>query len=573
MATTRKRVAKKATASRTAQLEEKLDDLVSILRASQNTNQQAAPSSGTSPFNTESMALTSRLDSLAAAATSSTTQGQAMPSSMPHSFGPPTTEDMSSIPNVAPDINETWQLPEPTPAEAEIYLDKFRNWLSNFPFMVLDHDTTAASLRKDRPFLWLCIMNITTMSCAQNAILKERVRQEIATRIVVNHERTMDVLLGLICYIAWATMTSGPGTRPFIITYSQLAIAIIYDLSLTRAPIEEQYFTICFKVWGGRPPAPRLRSMEERRAVLSLWFLTSVMSSFIGKMDTLRWTPHMDDCLKALERDRDHPSDEILVAFLKYQLVGEEAQKLLLRDVMGEGGQTPTYVFKKGMLSKLQEIRESMPHALVPSKVLQLQMLGSEVQVHSVGLFMQSIPTRQRIESMYACLKCVRTWFDIFLSIPLQEIPGSPFSVYVELSQIQVALYRLTTSEDPAWDKDIVRNTADLLALLDQTIELFEQLDSVYVFRAGEGEETLFVKASKIMKNIRTSWEPALSRHLGGIPTPNSQGQGQTVPASLQVEPPIPPIPMVPGFNLPDPNMMDFGDMTWMSDVFGPWEF
>jgi hypothetical protein len=200
-------------------------------------------------------------------------------------------------------------------------------------------------------------------------------------------------------------------------------------------------------------------------------------------------------------------------------------------------------------------------------------MLGSEVQVHSVGLFMQSIPTRQRIESMYACLKCVRTWFDIFLSIPLQDIPGSPFSVYVELSQIQVALYRLTTSEDPAWDKDIVRNTADLLALLDQTIELFEQLDSVYVFRGGEGEETLFVKASKIMKNIRTSWEPALSRHLGGIPTPNSQGQGQTVPANPQIEPPMPPIPMVPGFNLPDPNMMDFGDMTWMSDVFGPWEF
>lgn len=189
---------------------------------------------------------------------------------------------------------------------------------------------------------------------------------------------------------------------------------------------------------------------------------------------------------------------------------------------------------------------------------------------------MQSIPTQQRIQSMFECLKCVRAWFDIFLSIPLMEIPGSPFAVYVQLSQNQVALYRLTTSEDPAWDKDMVRNTADLLSLLDQTIELFNQLDSVYVFKAGEGEETLFVKASKIMNNIRTSWEPALSRHLGGIPTPNSQGQGQgqgQAPNANPVEAPMPPIPMVPGFNLPDPSMMDFGDMTWMSDVFGPWEF
>lgn len=122
---------------------------------------------------------------------------------MPPSFEPSAKEDMPTMDNVPPDINETYMLPEPTPAEAEMYLNKFREWLPNFPFMVLDHGTTAASLRQDRPFLWLCIMNITTMSCVQSTILKERVRQEIATRVVVNHERTMDVLLGLICYIAW----------------------------------------------------------------------------------------------------------------------------------------------------------------------------------------------------------------------------------------------------------------------------------------------------------------------------------------------------------------------------------
>ncbi|KAI5459808.1 hypothetical protein BGZ63DRAFT_258472 [Mariannaea sp. PMI_226] len=568
MTATRKRAAKKTNASRTAQLEEKLDDLVSILRASQNANPQSIPA-GESPAFTGSQALTSRLDSLAAAATSSTSPG--MPSSIPQAFDPASTAHGTPTSSTPPDINETYQLPEPTPAEAEIYLKKFRDWLPNFPFMVLPHDVTAESLRKERPFLWLCIMNITTMSCPQNAILKERVRQEIAQRVIVNNERNMDVLLGLICYLAWATMSSGPGTRPFIIMYSQIATAIIYELSLSRAPIEEQYFTICFKVWGGRPPAPKMRSMEERRAVLALWFLTSVMASFIGKMETLRWTPHMEDCLKVLERDCEHPSDEILVTFVRYQQVAEEAQKLLLQDVMGETGQTPTHVFKKGMLAKIQEIQENIPPGLMPSNVLRMQMLGTEVQVHSVGLFLQSIPTHQRIESMFGCLKAVREWYEIFLSVPLLEIPGSPFSVYVQLSQVQVALYRLTTSEDPAWDKDFVRNTADMLALLDQTIELFGQLNAAYPFKVTEGEDTLFDKACKIMKNIRISWEPALSRHLGGIPTPNSQSQGQIMPN------PVPPVdtglPLHPVFNLPDPNTMNFGDMTWMSDVFGPWEF
>ncbi|KAH7002074.1 hypothetical protein EDB80DRAFT_867093 [Ilyonectria destructans] len=564
MTTSRKRVAKKATASRTAQLEEKLDDLVSILRATQSTNQQTPSSSATASFASSSMALTSRLDSLAAAATSSTSQS--MPSAMPHAFCHTNSAEPVSMNSASPDINETYQLPEPTPAEAEIYLAKFRDWLKNFPFMILPPDTTAASLREERPFLWLCIMNITSMSAPQQLLMKERVREQIATRIVVNHERTMDVLLGLIAYLAWATLTSGPGTRPFIITYAQLAIAVIYDLSLTRAPIEEQYFTVCFKVWGGRPPAPRLRTMEERRAVLALWFLTSVMTSFIGKMDTLRWTPHMEDCLKALERDREHPSDEVFVAFVKYQLVAEEAQKLLVRDVMGESSQTPTYIFKKGMLANLQDINDTLTPNLLSNMVLQSHMIGAEVQVLSVGLFMQSIPARQRIESMYSCLKAVRAWYDNFLSMPLNEVPGSPFSVYVQLSQVQVALYRLTTSEDPAWDKDLVRNTADLLLLLDQTIDMFVRLDGVYHLKAAEGEETIYVKGAKIMRNIRTSWEPAISRHLGGIPTPNSQGMANPQPMDVGDTTPA-------TFNLPDPSAVDFSDLTWMTDVFGPWEF
>lgn len=206
MTTSRKRVAKKVTASRTAQLEEKLDDLVSILRATQSSNQLTPPSAPTSSFAaSSSMALTSRLDSLAAAATSSTSQSlpSLMSSSIPNAFGHANSAEPASITSAAPDINETYQLPEPTPAEAEIYFSKFREWLKNFPFMILSPGTTAASLREERPFLWLAIMNITTMSAPQQLLMKERVREEVATRVIINHERTMDVLLGLITYLAW----------------------------------------------------------------------------------------------------------------------------------------------------------------------------------------------------------------------------------------------------------------------------------------------------------------------------------------------------------------------------------
>lgn len=179
---------------------------------------------------------------------------------------------------------------------------------------------------------------------------------------------------------------------------------------------------------------------------------------------------------------------------------------------------------------------------------------------------MQNIPHVQRIESMYTCLRAIRAWYDGFFAIPLEDVPGNPFAVYVQLSQIQVALYRLTTLEDPAWDKELVRNTADLLVLLDQTGDRLLDVDAHYHMRSDDPEGTLFTKGAKIMRNIKHSWEPALSRHLGGLPTPSSQAV-----TNRSVETPTAPVPeQTP---IADPLSMDFSDMTWMTDVFGPWEF
>ncbi|KND92192.1 hypothetical protein TOPH_03057 [Tolypocladium ophioglossoides CBS 100239] len=323
--------------------------------------------------------------------------------------------------------------PEPTPEEAEVYLSKFRDWLTNFPFMHMPPGLTAKDLRRERPFLWM-------------------VREEVARRLVLNHERTMDMLLGLLAYLGWATMNTGPGTKPFLILYSQMAATILFEMGLTRTPEEEQQCGLYLRVWSIRPaPPPKIRTMEERRAVLAFWFCTSVCTSFIGKMEALGSTSHMDDCLAVLERDGEEPLDEVLVALVKIQLIGEEAHKLLRREVAGETGQGPTYIFKAGLQSRLNEIQQRLPAKLHSHYVVQSQMYSVEAQVHSISLFAdQSIPETMRISAKYACTKAARAWFDTFFAVPLMEVPGLPFAVYVSMSHMQAILYRLTTSEDPA---------------------------------------------------------------------------------------------------------------------------
>lgn len=180
---------------------------------------------------------------------------------------------------------------------------------------------------------------------------------------------------------------------------------------------------------------------------------------------------------------------------------------------------------------------------------------------------MTNFPGAQRIDSMHSCLRACRAWYDLFFSLPAPEMPGLPFAFYVEMSQTQVALYRLTTSEDPDWDKEILRNTADLLSILDKTTEKCMEAAELYPVETEDEEGTLFTKAAKIMRNIKASWEPALAQHLGGLPTPNSQVMANSSSVIEQV-------PLVEAENavMGDPSSIDFTDLAWMTDVFGPWE-
>jgi hypothetical protein len=78
--------------------------------------------------------------------------------------------------------------------------------------------------------------------------------------------------------------------------------------------------------------------MEERRAVLACFLITSMyvrylrttclsllrLSSHLQKIDGLRWTPHMDECLSTLDERKECVNDGILVQQVRLQLIIEK---------------------------------------------------------------------------------------------------------------------------------------------------------------------------------------------------------------------------------------------------------
>ena len=124
---------------------------------------------------------------------------------------------------------------------------------------------------------------------------------------------------------------------------------------------------------------------------------------------------------------------------------------------------------------------------------------------------------------MYSCIKCIKTVYDTFFDIPLMDVPGLPFYTYIALSSVQLMLYRLTVANNVAWEKEIIRNTEDVIDIIDRTIELLENVCQMYPSQLQEVPGKFFQSGAKFMRNLRLAWQPAVARQYTSHPTLNRQ--------------------------------------------------
>ena len=220
--------ARKTRISKTAQLEGKLDNLVSLLQThhqgaavAHHESDQAA-SWGPSPSHlppgpsittpdSESVGGPSvpspiHVDAAASYSTTRPTPSYLTPPSHPSNTLPITAP---SAPSVA-EIVSRHHIQEEA---AEEQLNTFRHvFLPFFPFVYVPEPVRAADLLVQKPFLWLLIMSLTTKSIAQQLSMCETIREVVARKAVADHDRSMDILLGLVCYLGWLVYISLPSS-------------------------------------------------------------------------------------------------------------------------------------------------------------------------------------------------------------------------------------------------------------------------------------------------------------------------------------------------------------------------
>ena len=97
-----------------------------------------------------------------------------------------------------------FNIDDPLPLESENCFKQFQaTKLKYFPFVHFPPTVGAHQVRQEKPFLWLCIMAISLNSTAQHQILADKIKQIVAEQMVVQSEKSIDFLLGLLAFIGW----------------------------------------------------------------------------------------------------------------------------------------------------------------------------------------------------------------------------------------------------------------------------------------------------------------------------------------------------------------------------------
>jgi hypothetical protein len=93
--------------------------------------------------------------------------------------------------------------------------------------------------------------------------------------------------------------------------------------------------------------------MEERRAMLACFMLSSVMSQFFAKTETLRWTPHLDESLDMLSTS-PNSFDRVLFNLVRFHLIRERATGASYSD------KVPPSHYLTALRSQLNDVKRSV---------------------------------------------------------------------------------------------------------------------------------------------------------------------------------------------------------------------
>ncbi|KAK4196179.1 hypothetical protein QBC40DRAFT_287771 [Triangularia verruculosa] len=347
--------------------------------------------------------------------------------------------------------------------------------LNHFHCLVIDPEKdSVASLAKERPFVLLAVLAAASGSrtLQGHSLYDEEFRKVLGLKFVAAGERTLELLQGLVVYVAWYPFHLRPKNKQSF-QYIRMAADMVFDLELNEDPGTDHLDI---------PPTPE--RLEQIRTYAACYYLASSFAALWGRTPSLIYSAYTAHCCDMLSRHSTLKGDQVLVWQVRLQRLVEETNDL--RRIPRGGGPSQqteyqTNLMIRGMETQLEEWGACMSEELKSTPSLRIAMLFTPIFLSGAPLlkmpstkvpFIDPAHTSFRADPdrLLAIIPTLREFYEYFLSLSPEEINafhGQEWGMFILLIILGFRMsFPLTVC--PGWDDKLARERLDMGGYLER---------------------------------------------------------------------------------------------------------
>jgi hypothetical protein len=381
--------------------------------------------------------------------------------------------------------------------DGRVIIDTFyTRMLPYFPFAVLEPDETVESLQKQKPFLWKVVRCIaSTRDRKRQEALGGEIMEEISAKLLLTAAwvpKSLELLQGLILFAAWNHYQFAANGQMSTLLYFAKSVTI--SMGLDRAPgaIDRR------ALWMSGNPLRchnastavsdrRIHTLAEQRAYLTCYYLVMTRVKLGGSTaDIFHYTPYLEKCCQSLEATQECQSDLVLVYLVRLQHIVQEINQTFPYDESDtfKALGTPVALCIKALRTKLSTLRASLPQELERNPLFLMTFYSAELSLYEVALYdatdveasSSTFPLQlDRLGLLHGCLTSVVAYFDVYASLSKEDAVAFPFTIWMQSGLAILTGFELAFLTLEGWDTAQVRQSVDITKVLDGEIEKLEE--------------------------------------------------------------------------------------------------
>ncbi|KAK7720627.1 hypothetical protein SLS57_005406 [Botryosphaeria dothidea] len=388
---------------------------------------------------------------------------------------------------------------DPGDEEAARCLHNYQTFMSKyFPFVIVAPDVTVATLRETKPFLFKAIVVVASVQdLGRQRALGYALMGELTNKLLIRGERSVDLLQGILVWLAWYTTN-----------LLQLAVGLVIDLGLkrtARAFGKERLDNAIARSAHGQLANSELRTSDERRALLGCFYLTTIVSQWAKRYDSLRYNAQLAEVCRNLEEAQELPSDRFLVYLVRLQRIVQRIERKVPIDDFTAETMIPIAMFVKALHSELEEFKESLPADVaengkqvarrpnaqiivlnqILADLLWMHYYSAEVYLYEISL--SSLPNTtqygdfayRRLEMLNGLMQAAKAFMDLYHNHPTASYINVSFIQFSQLTSTIIVLSKLTRLECPGWDLEYAKEFIDFGGQMLKTAALYEEARTI----------------------------------------------------------------------------------------------